>query len=139
MTFIFRSHTVRTMAVGALTSALVSTGTAAAHAATSSPGYDLSTTTAAVQRASITSQASPNSVKPGDEVRFTGRSTGLRVGEKVTLQQKENGKWKTLPINTTVKKGDSYSVSTRPTAKGTQHYRVMSGSTHSPSVTVTVK
>ncbi|MFL4902454.1 hypothetical protein ACJ6WF_04560 [Streptomyces sp. MMS24-I2-30] len=138
MTFTYRSRTLRTMATGALTVALVSAGSTAAQAATPSPGADLTRATAA-QRTSLTAEVSPASVKPGEEVRITGRTTGLKVGAEVTLQQDKNGKWTTVPGRSTVKQGDMYSVSTRPTAKGTQHYRVASGGTHSPSVTVTVK
>ncbi|MFE9609735.1 hypothetical protein [Streptomyces sp. NPDC006012] len=138
MTFTYRSRTLRTMAAGALTVALVSAGSTAARAAATSPGNDLAGATA-VQRTSLTADAYPTSVKPGEEVRITGRTTGLKVGAEVTLQQDKNGKWTTVPGGGTVKTGDTYSVSTRPTAKGTQYYRVASGDTRSPSITVTVK
>ncbi|MEW2299234.1 hypothetical protein AB0958_04475 [Streptomyces sp. NPDC006655] len=89
--------------------------------------------------ASVTVKANPTTVKVGHSVRFTGRTTGIPIGTSVRLQQEKNGTWSTLKTSTTVKKGSSYLLTTRPTSKGTQHYRVMVGKTHSDSVTVTVQ
>ncbi|MGW3954179.1 hypothetical protein ACWEKM_25380 [Streptomyces sp. NPDC004752] len=139
MTFTFRSRTVRTVAAGALTVALVSAGSAAAQAAADPSPKPTTTHSDAPILASLTAEVSPTSVKPGEEIRITGRSTGLLVGAPVTLQQEKHGQWTTLQMSSTVKNGDSYTLTTRPTAMGTQHYRVMSGTTHSPAVSVTVK
>ncbi|MFE5039263.1 hypothetical protein [Streptomyces sp. NPDC056683] len=89
--------------------------------------------------ASVTVKASPTTVKVGHSVRFTGRTSGIPTGASVRLQQEMDGKWSTLKESTTVKKGNAYLLSTRPTSKGTQHYRVMVGKTHSDTVTVTVQ
>ncbi|MEW2287333.1 hypothetical protein [Streptomyces sp. NPDC047841] len=131
----FRGRSARALAVCALSSALVTGGSVAVSAApTPTP-----TPRMTHRAASVTVHASPTTVKAGQKVRFTGRTTGIPVGASVRLQHETNGKWTTLKASTVVKKGNSYAVTTRPTAKGTQHYRVTVGKTHSPTVTVTVR
>ncbi|MFF0223073.1 hypothetical protein [Streptomyces sp. NPDC004629] len=140
MIFTFRSRTVRTAAAGALTVALVSAGSVAAHAATDPAPKPTTTHRSLPERAaSLTAEVSPASVKPGEEIRITGRSTGLPAGDPVMLQQEKSGEWTTLPMDSAVEEGESYTLTTRPTAPGIQHYRVASGTTHSPTVSVTVR
>lgn len=139
MIFTFRSRTVRTAAAGALTVALVSAGSVAAHAATDPTPKPSTTHRSLPGRASLTAEVSPASVRPGEEIRITGRSTGLRAGDAVSLQQEKSGEWTTLPMDSAVQEGESYTLTTRPTAAGIQHYRVVSGTTHSPTVSVTVR
>ncbi|MEV7691414.1 hypothetical protein [Streptomyces bungoensis] len=130
----FRRRSARALAVYALSAALVAGGSTAASAApTPTPSMTH-------RAASVTVHASPTTVKAGQQVRFTGRTAaGIRIGASVRLQHETNGKWTTLKTNPTVKEGNSYALTTRPTTKGTQHYRVMVGKTHSSTVTVTVQ
>ncbi|MEU0053299.1 hypothetical protein ABZ299_03680 [Streptomyces sp. NPDC006184] len=89
--------------------------------------------------ASITVTAKPTTVTAGHKVVFTGRTTGIKTGASVMLQREKKGTWTTLHVSTQVKKGGIYALSTRPSGKDTQHYRVSSGSAHSRTVTVTVR
>lgn len=131
----FRGRSARALAVCALSAALVAGGSAAVSAApTPTPKPSMTH-----RAASVTVKASPTTVKAGHQVRFTGRTAGIPVGASVRLQHETNGKWTTLKTSTMVKKGNSYALTTRPTAKGMQHYRVMVGKTHSSTVTVTVQ
>ncbi|MFJ5841530.1 hypothetical protein ACIQGO_33120 [Streptomyces shenzhenensis] len=140
MTFTFRSRTVRTVAAGALTAALVSAGSVAAHAATDPSPKPTTKHSAVPKRASLTAEANSSTVKSGEEIRITGRSSGLQAGDPVTLQQEKNGEWTTLPAGDPMDlQGESYILTTRPTATGVQHYRVMSGTTYSPTISVTVE
>ncbi|MDF3301391.1 hypothetical protein [Streptomyces tropicalis] len=124
------SRGLRAAAAGAVSAALLSAGAAGAVAAAPSPG---------THSASISVKASPTTVKAGHMVRFTGRTSGLRPGATLVLQQDKNGKWVPLHSNTKVKKGNAYLLAARPSVKGTLHYRVASGATHSSTVNVTVQ
>lgn len=117
----------RTAAVSLVSAALVIGG---ASAATAAP--------APTPKTAITLSASSTHVKTKQNVTFTGRTTGLKNGSKVTLQVKEKGKWKSLPATTTVKK-NSYKLTDKFAAKGTEVLRVLDGKTASNSVTVTVR
>ncbi|MDF3301443.1 hypothetical protein [Streptomyces tropicalis] len=130
----FRSHRARALAVCALAATLVSGAPAAAFAASPAPKPSMTR-----RAASVTLKASHSTVKAGQQVRFTGRTSGIPIGTSVRLQQERNGKWTTLRTSTMVKKGSSFALTARPTAKGMQHYRAMVGKTRSATVTVTVK
>ncbi|GGJ08458.1 hypothetical protein GCM10010121_018490 [Streptomyces brasiliensis] len=128
------------MAAGAVSVALLSAGSAGAFAAspTLSPKPTM-THSATSKPASITVKAHPTTVKAGEKVRFTGHTMGIRTGASVVLQQEKNGAWHNLHVRAAVKKANAFSLTDRPTAKGTQHFRVSHGSTHSPTVNVTVQ
>ncbi|MFI6686261.1 hypothetical protein [Streptomyces sp. NPDC050485] len=135
-----RSRTARTLAAGALSAALLSAGAAGtfASAATSpkpSPSVSASKSTAAI----TTIKATPESVKAGDKVTFTGRTKGMPIGSKLVLQHMKGGKWTTLQASTTVKQGSSYSLDAKLNDKGKQELRVKYDEVTSPTVTVTVK
>ncbi|MEV7127552.1 hypothetical protein [Streptomyces sp. NPDC093260] len=132
-----RHRCVRTLAAGALSAALVSAGTAAAFAAGAAPTPSPTHTTHTMTK-SISVKASHSSVKAGQSVTLTGRTAHLAAGTKLTVQHLRNGKWTTLRATTVVKKGDTYTVTTKLAAKGTEHLRVVSGPTHSRTVTVHV-
>ncbi|MFE4409418.1 hypothetical protein ACIQFZ_04005 [Streptomyces sp. NPDC093064] len=128
------------VAAGALSAALVSAGSAGAFAATSPSPKATRTHTAMPTKAaaSITARASHSSIRAGQSVTLTGRTAHLAAGTKLTVQHLNNGKWTTLRATTAVKKGDTFTVSTKLAVKGKQELRVVHGDTHSKSVTVDV-
>src|SRR5581483_11320824 len=106
-----RSRHSRALAAGALSAALLSTGTAGAVAATGTPAPKPSTThtgmpsmkpsrTATVM-GSITVSADRKAVKVGSTVVFTGRVKGIKAGSTLVLQHRHNGKWTTLRTTAT--------------------------------------
>jgi uncharacterized cupredoxin-like copper-binding protein len=121
---------LRIATVSAVTAALVVGGAAASFAATPAAK--------AAPKASLTLTASATHVKAGQTVTFTGRATGLKNGSKVTLQEKDHGKWVSLPATATVKK-NTYKLTDKFKAKGTETLRVVDGKTASRTVTVTVR
>ncbi|MFC5201699.1 hypothetical protein [Streptomyces kaempferi] len=141
-----RSHTARALAAGALSAALLSAGTAGAFAAdgqtaVSNPRLPRADTTKAApsDKGSITIKADKTQVKAGESVTFTGRSKGLKIHTKVTLQHKKDGKWNSLKASTTVKNGSGYTLNAKLNTKGKEQLRVMADKTASPTVTVTMK
>ncbi|MFB7600361.1 hypothetical protein [Streptomyces sp. NPDC056160] len=130
---------VRTLAAGALSAALVSAGSAAALAADNAPQAKPSPTHSMMPaKGSITVKANHSSIKAGQSVTLTGRTADMAAGTKLSVQHLNNGKWTTLRATTVVKKGNTYTVTTKLAAKGTQHLRVVHGGTHSKTVTVHV-
>ncbi|MGW2686513.1 hypothetical protein ACWC6I_25600 [Streptomyces sp. NPDC001414] len=121
----------RVAAASGMSVALLCAGAGGAMAATA--------TTPPAHPTSITVKAHPTTVKAGHTVRFAGRASGIRPGAPVTLQMDKNGTWMPLHVDSKVKKGDTYALATRVTAKGTQDFRVASGKTHSSTVKVMVK
>ncbi|MFF0835813.1 MULTISPECIES: hypothetical protein [unclassified Streptomyces] len=119
----------RVFAASAVSAALLCAGAGPALAASTPPP----------RPASITVKASPTTVKAGHTVRFAGHTTGIRAGSAVRLQVDKNGKWIPLHVNSRVKKGNTFALSTRLHMKGSQHFRVAAGRTHSPAVNVTVQ
>ncbi|MFJ8487725.1 hypothetical protein ACIRBZ_04970 [Streptomyces sp. NPDC094038] len=119
----------RVLAASGLAVALLSAGAGGAMAATAPLSH----------AASITVKASPTTAKPGQTVRFAGRTSGIRPGASVMLQMDKSGKWIPLHVDSKVKKGDTYALATRVHMKGSQQFRVTSGQTHSPTVHVTVQ
>ncbi|MGW4276616.1 hypothetical protein ACWEGQ_30700 [Streptomyces seoulensis] len=134
-----RRRCVRTFAAGVLSAALLSAGSAGAFAADTAPMPKPSPThTMPAMTKSITVKASHSKVKAGQSVTLTGRTAHLAAGTKLTVQHLRNGKWTTLRATTVVKKGDTYTVTTKLAAKGKEHLRVVSGPTRSKTVTVDV-
>ncbi|MFE3263994.1 hypothetical protein [Streptomyces sp. NPDC059215] len=140
-----RSRTARALAAGALSAALLSAGTTGALAAGPTGVPHAGLTAAGVTRAapsdkgSITIKAGKTEVKAGESVTFTGRSKGLKINTKVTLQHKKDGKWNSLKASTTIKNGSSYTLDAELHTKGKEQLRVKADKTVSPAVTVTVK
>ncbi|MFI1163364.1 hypothetical protein ACH4UM_07065 [Streptomyces sp. NPDC020801] len=143
------SRCVRALAAGTLSAALLTAGSAGAFAVTApkpkpKPGMTHtgmpSTMPSMTMMRSITVRASRTTVKAGQSVTFTGRTAGLKAGTTLVLQLQRNGKWTTLRSTTLVKKGNTYTLTRKLTAKGTQHIRVAtsSGTAHSPAVTLKV-
>ncbi|GHB36577.1 hypothetical protein GCM10010331_25000 [Streptomyces xanthochromogenes] len=132
-----KRHSLRIATVGVLSAACVAlAGTAmAADATTSAPAAQQ---TAAVQ-AGITAKPSATSVGAWQLFRVTGTTTGLKAGSKVTLQQKQNGKWVTLPASAPISGNGSYSLGVKLGLKGKNELRIVSGSTASAVFSVTVR
>ncbi|MEU6125880.1 hypothetical protein [Streptomyces sp. NPDC047123] len=90
-------------------------------------------------KAALTAKPSATSVKAWQELRVSGKATGIKAGSKVNLQQKQRGAWKTLPASTTVNKSGAYSLRVKLGLKGKNDLRVKSGATLSPVFHVTVR
>ncbi|KUF14583.1 hypothetical protein [Streptomyces silvensis] len=90
-------------------------------------------------KAALTAKPSATSVRAWQELRITGKASGIKVGSKVSLQQKQHGAWKTLPATTTVNKSGTYSLRAKLGLKGTNELRMKSGATLSPVFAVTVR
>ncbi|CAM5278948.1 hypothetical protein [Streptomyces xanthochromogenes] len=132
-----KRHSLRIATVGVLSAACVAlAGTAmAADATTSAPAAQR---TAAVQ-AGITAKPSATSVGAWQLFRVTGTTTGLKAGSKVTLQQKQNGKWVALPASAPISGNGSYSLGVKLGLKGKNELRIVSGNTASAVFSVTVR
>lgn len=134
-----RSRCARGVAAVLLSAALLTAGAADAFAA-AAPKPASSPSASPAGQATITITADKSEVKAGDEVVFTGRTKGLKVGSKLVLQHRNNGKWTTLQSNTTVKNGSSYSLKGKLNTKGKEELRVMGDDkTVSPTVVVNVQ
>ncbi|MFJ6619815.1 hypothetical protein ACIQOW_19835 [Kitasatospora sp. NPDC091335] len=123
-------------ALGALSLTLAGTAVAAAPAADSRP---VAAVQPAAAQAGITAQPSVSSVQAWQLFRVTGTTTGLPAGSTVTLQQKQNGAWVTLPASVRTTADGSYSLGAKLGIKGLNELRIISGSTASPVFTVTVR
>lgn len=136
-----KRRSLRIAVVGALaTASLALAGTAmaatpAAH--TASPAAVAHKALAA--KANITATPSASSVRAWQLFRVTGKTTGLTAGSKVTLQQKQHGKWVSLPASTPIARNGSYSLGVKLGLKGKNDLRVVSGNTASPVFNVTVR
>ncbi|MFD3579116.1 hypothetical protein [Streptomyces sp. NPDC058644] len=127
-----------TAAVSALAGSVLLIPATAALAAGSGPEPVPSQTTAEPAPATLTAKASLSHVRAWQELRITGKATGLKAGSKVTLQQKQHGAWKALPASTVTNASGSYGLRAKLGLKGKNELRVASGATVSPVVTVTV-
>ncbi|MGI5454991.1 hypothetical protein ACQEWB_17790 [Streptomyces sp. CA-249302] len=116
---------MRIAAVAVLSAAAVATGATAAVAAPA-------------PAPAITVKASKTAVKLGDVVTFTGKTTGVKEGSKVTLQLKDGKKWVALPATTKVSKS-AYKLTDKFEKKGVEVLRVKDGDAISKTVTITVK
>ncbi|MFH8476510.1 hypothetical protein [Streptomyces sp. NPDC018000] len=90
-------------------------------------------------KAGITAKPSVSSIRAWQLFHVTGQTTGLKVGSKVTLQQKQHGKWVSLPASTSISRNGSYSLGVKLGLKGKNDLRIISGTTASPVFNVTVR
>jgi hypothetical protein len=81
---------------------------------------------------------SGTSVRAWQLSRVTGRTTGLKAGSEVPLQQKQHGKWVGLPASTNISRNGSCSLGVELGPKGKNDLRIVSGTTASPVFNVTV-
>ncbi|MFF8594981.1 hypothetical protein ACF061_26745 [Streptomyces sp. NPDC015220] len=136
-----KRRSLRTAVVGVLGAAslaLAGTAMAATPAAPTAPPAVVAHDGAPV-KAGITAKASTSSVSAWQLFRVTGRTTGLEPGSKVTLQQKQRGKWVTLPASMSTSRNGSYSLGVKLGLKGRNELRIVSGTTASPVFVVTVR
>ncbi|AXE75807.1 hypothetical protein [Streptomyces atratus] len=134
---ISKRHFLRTAVVGVLGAAsLAIAGTAMA----ATPAANVVVAQEAVPaKAGITAEPSVSSVRAWQLFRVTGGTTGLKAGSKVTLQQKQHGKWVSLPASTSISRNGSYSLGVKLGLKGKNDLRIVSGTTASPVFNVTVR
>ncbi|MFI9365157.1 hypothetical protein ACIG5E_29515 [Kitasatospora sp. NPDC053057] len=130
-----KRNSLRLAAVATLSTLLLGaagTAMAAAPAASATPA-------AASVSAGITAKPSVTSVQAWQLFRVTGTTTGLKAGTTVTLQQKQHGKWVTLPASVHTTRNGSYSLGVKLGIKGLNELRIVSGNTASPVFTVTLR
>ncbi|MEE1768960.1 hypothetical protein PUR34_12535 [Streptomyces sp. JV185] len=134
---ISKRHSLRTAVVGVLGAAsLAIAGTAMA----ATPAANVGVAQKAVPaKAGITAKPSVSSVRAWQLFRVTGRTNGLKMGSKVTLQQKQHSEWVSLPASTTISRNGSYSLGVKLGLKGKNDLRIVSGTTASPVFNVTVR
>ncbi|MET8956109.1 hypothetical protein ACWEO4_38205 [Streptomyces sp. NPDC004393] len=125
-------------ALGAATLALAGTATAATTATHTASPVALVQPAQAV-KASITATPSTTSVQAWQLFRVTGKTTGLKAGSNVTLQQKQHGQWVSLPASAPVSRNGSYSLGVKLGLKGKNDLRIVNGTTASPVFNVTVR
>ncbi|MGW7270699.1 hypothetical protein ACWGH5_09285 [Streptomyces sp. NPDC054864] len=133
-----RRSLLRTTAVSALVGSVLLIPAATALAAGSGPEPRPAQAAAEPVAATLTAKASVSQVRAWQELRLTGKATGLKAGSKVTLQQKQGDAWKALPATTVTSTSGSYGLRVKLGIKGKNELRVASGTTVSPIVTVTV-
>ncbi|MBX7547912.1 hypothetical protein [Streptomyces sp. NPDC004232] len=136
-----KRRSLRIAVVGTLGAAsLALAGTAmAATPATHTASAVASAQKAQPAKASITAKPSVSSVRAWQLFRVTGKTTGIKAGGKVTLQQKQHGKWVSLPASAPVLRNGSYSLGVKLGLKGKNDLRIVNGTTASPVFDVTVR
>ncbi|MER5362293.1 hypothetical protein [Streptomyces sp. NPDC002785] len=132
-----KRRSLRTAVVGVLGAASL---TIAGSAMAATPAANVVVAQKAVPaKAGITAKPSVSSIRAWQLFRVTGRTTNLKAGSKVTLQQKQHGKWVSLPASTSISRNGSYSLGVELGLKGENDLRVVSGTTASPIFNVTVR
>ena len=136
-----KRRSLRIAVVGTLGAAsLALAGTAmAATPATHTASAVASAQKAQPVKASITAKPSVSSVRAWQLFRVMGKTTGIKAGGKVTLQQRQHGTWVSLPASAPVLRNGSYSLGVKLGLKGKNDLRIVNGSTASPVFTVTVR
>ncbi|MBO8203473.1 hypothetical protein JW613_35115 [Streptomyces smyrnaeus] len=130
---------LRTAVAGVMTVGLIGVGAATATATTSEPTATADTSVQADPRAKTnTVTADREHVKQWEEFRLRGKVTGIKAGTTVHLQQKQRGKWKTLPGTSIVNRSLDYSMRVKLGIKGVNQVRTMIAGEPSNPVTVTV-
>ncbi|MFE4361317.1 hypothetical protein [Kitasatospora sp. NPDC056800] len=93
----------------------------------------------AATQATITAKPSVTTVQAWELFRVTGTTTGLKAGTTVTLQQKQDGAWVTLPASVPTTSSGAYSLGVKLGITGLNELRIVSGDAASPVFTVTVR
>ncbi|MFF2144053.1 hypothetical protein [Kitasatospora sp. NPDC058190] len=130
-----KRNSLRLAAVAGLSALLLGTAGTAMAAAPAVPVASA----ASAAHAAITAKPSVSSVQAWQLFRVTGTTTGLKAGSTVTLQQKQHGRWVTLPASVHTTHNGSYSLGVKLGIKGLNELRIISGNTASPVFTVTVR
>ncbi|AEW97796.1 MULTISPECIES: hypothetical protein [Streptomycetaceae] len=124
--------------LGATAVLLAATTASAAGPAVPVPSAAPAARAAVSVPATITAHASVGTVRAWQEFRVTGKTTGLRPGASITLQQKQRGRWVSLPASAPVHRDGTYSLRVKLGLRGVNQLRIVSGSTASPVFQVTV-
>ncbi|MEW2620442.1 hypothetical protein [Streptomyces sp. NPDC048106] len=134
-----KRRSLRVAVVGVLgTASLALAGTAPAATPAAPIAAPAGVRAATVAEPGITATPSVSSVRAWTLFRVTGKTTGIAAGTKLTLQQKQRGKWVTLPASTPVNRGGSYALRVELGLKGRNDLRMIGGGTASPVFGVTV-
>ncbi|KUN09201.1 hypothetical protein AQI95_04965 [Streptomyces yokosukanensis] len=136
-----KRRSLRIAVVGALgTASIALAGTAMAATPAAHTGSPVAVVQKApAAKATITAVPSVSSVRAWEQFRVTGKTTGIKAGTKVTLQQKQHGTWVSLPASTPVQHNGSYSLRVKLGLKGKNDLRIVNGKTASPVFNVTVR
>ncbi|MFD6415419.1 hypothetical protein [Streptomyces sp. NPDC060194] len=116
-------------AVGAAVAAAPVQASARAHGAVTAPAA----------KPKLTAKASVKSVRAWQQFRVSGSSTNLRAGTRVTLQQLQGKKWKSLPASMNTNRSGAYNLRVQLGIKGVNKLRIVGGGATSNTVTVTVR
>ncbi|MFI1198676.1 hypothetical protein ACH4VR_04250 [Streptomyces sp. NPDC020883] len=133
------------LAVAAALSTAAITGSTAAAVAAPAPGALAAVAhhplhkVAKPAHVSATAAANKHTIRVGQELRITGKVTGVRPGSKVRLQQQDHRRWVNLPVTATTQKHGEYLLRFKPTHKGRTVYRVAADHAVSSDVVVTVR
>ncbi|MYT32291.1 MULTISPECIES: hypothetical protein [unclassified Streptomyces] len=133
------------LAVAAALSTAAVTGSAAAAVAAPAPGALVAAAhhplhkIAKPAKVTVTAAANKHNIRAGQELRITGKVTGVRPGTKARLQQQDHRRWVNLPVTATTQKHGAYLLHVKPTHKGRTVYRVAAGGAVSHDVIVTVR
>ncbi|MFE2408377.1 hypothetical protein ACFXDE_08545 [Kitasatospora sp. NPDC059408] len=133
-----KRNSMRLAAVTAVSVLSIGLAGTAIAATPSAPAAQPVAASAAAQTG-ITAKPSVTSVRAWELFRVNGTTTGLKPGTKVTLQQKQHGKWVTLPASVNTNRNGAYSLGVKLGIKGLNELRIVSGNTASPVFTVTVR
>ncbi|MFD7921305.1 hypothetical protein ACFV3R_19010 [Streptomyces sp. NPDC059740] len=128
------SVVLRTVAGLAVVSALATVP--AAHATTSSPRTGNPTIAAP---ATNKLQANPRTVKVREEVEYSGRTSGIRAGTRVQLQQLIGNHWTNVQGKTDTITNNAYTIKDDFRTSGKKSMRTVAANVHSNTVFVTVK
>ncbi|MFH8336634.1 hypothetical protein [Streptomyces sp. AM6-12] len=137
---VMKRRSLRVAVVGVLGAAsLALAGSAMAATPAGHTAAPAAAPAAATAKPAITATPSVSSVPAWTLFRITGKTTGIKAGGTVTLQQKQRGKWVALPASTPVNRDGSYALRAELGLKGKNELRMVSGSTASPVFNVTVR
>lgn len=132
-----KRHFLRTAVVGTLGIASLALAGTALAATPAAPQAVVQQAPAA--KPTITAKPSVATVRAWQEFRVTGTTTGLASGTELTLQQKQHGKWVTLPASTPTTRTGTYTLRIKLGLKGKNDLRMVNGTTASPVFNVTVR
>ncbi|MFI8003226.1 hypothetical protein [Streptomyces sp. NPDC086010] len=130
----------RRASAAALLTALALAGAVGAAAASSdvpapSPGPNAQDL---MNRPALSAYATARSVAAWEEFRIHGSARNIGSGTPVTLQQRQGGRWVTLPATMRTAASGEYSLRVKLGIKGENALRIVGGGAVSPVVRTTV-
>ncbi|MEU3922432.1 hypothetical protein [Streptomyces sp. NPDC029004] len=87
----------------------------------------------------LTARATTDGVQAWQEFRVYGKARQLPPGTRVTLQQKQNGRWVTLPASMNLTQRSTYKMRVYLGLKGRNTLRIVGGGIASPPLKVRVR